>query len=281
PLATVFSYAFRPDGRQLAVAGPGSVGVLDLDTGKELKRFPLAAPAHQLAWGDGGRLAVGHQAGSTAHVPDASPGELLAALPVGPMSEQVVAWHPDGERLAVAGGSTPQSVQVWDVAAGQRVASLDGHVQNVTFLTFHPNGGLLASSSWDGTVRLWEPGTGREVLQLTTSSLLSHPRFSSDGRWLGAGSDDGKYRLLEVASGRAYRTLVSKHGAGQGGYYQGDFSPDSRLLAVGMDQGACVWDLVTGGAVAELPTPTRFSFFLGTSPGALLPAGRLGVRARP
>jgi WD40 repeat protein len=312
------AHAFHPDGRQLAVAWGNAphpsqrvaraaegvlrgvvasrVGALDaltqgnllatfdLTTGQEVSYFFLPAPAHRLALSpDGRRLAVGHVQSATTHVLDAATGRVLAALPVGPLTWQTIAWHPDGERLAVAGGPDPR-VQIWDVAGKRRLAFLVGHVQQVTVLTFHPDGRLLASTSWDGTVRLWEPETGRQVLQLIPPPA-SLPAFSRDGRWLGYGTDGDKARLLEVASGQEYRTLVSRLGAGQGGYYYGDFSPDGRLLALGMDEGTRLWDVESGRELADLRVPAQVPYFRGREGWTeLLISGHQGLfrwRRRP
>ena len=92
--------------------------------------------------------------------------------------------------------------------ANRKVATLEGHVQVVTELTFHPEGGLLASHSWDGVLRLWDPSTGRPLLQLPLT-VADRPRFSDDGRWLGAVPHGEQAELLEVTPSREYRTLVS------------------------------------------------------------------------
>jgi WD40 repeat protein len=71
-----------------------------------------------------------------------------------------------------------------------------------------------------------------------------------------------KADLLEVTPTREYRTLVSSAGAGRGSYgYYGDISPDGRLLVVGMDEGARLWDLRSGRELAPLPAGTPFAFF--------------------
>ncbi len=167
-----------------------------------------------------------------------------------------MAWHPNGDRLAVAGSSP--SIHIWNVAAKRKVATLDGHAQNVTSLSFHPGGDLLTSTSWDGTVRLWDPSTARQVLQLPMNVI---PKFSSDGRWLGIAWHGEEVEMLEVSLTREYRTLVSSYGAAHGTYYGGDISPDGRLLALGMGEGTCLWDLPSGRELARLPDRSVAAFF--------------------
>jgi eukaryotic-like serine/threonine-protein kinase len=253
------AHAFSPDGRRLAVGWQEWILCFDLATGREVKRWRLPTRAHTLAFRPDNRaLAVGYSSPKVASVYDAEDGTLLADLPVGAMHAQVVAWHPDGERLAVA-GSDPR-IQIWDVAARRQVAILAGHVQNVTELTFHPEGGLVASYSWDGVLRLWDPATGRPLLQLPLT-IEGRLRFSGDGRWLGAVLHGEQAELLEVTPSREYRTLMSSAGVTGLSYNRGDFSPDGRLLVVGIDEGTHLWDLKSGRELAALPAGTIYTFF--------------------
>jgi serine/threonine protein kinase/WD40 repeat protein len=254
------SHAFSPNGRQLAVGWQEWILCFDLMTGREVKRWRLPTSAHTLAFHpDNSKLAIGYFQGSVASVYHAISGSLLTDLPVGAMSDQTVAWHPDGERLAVA-GSDPR-IQIWNVAAKSKVATLEGHAQRVTTVTFHPDGELLASHGWDGQLVLWHPSSGRQLMRLTS---VNAPHFSADSRWLGVVWDGDKADLLEVTPTREYRTLISSVGAGRGGYsYYSDISPDGRLLAAGMDEGARLWDLHSDRELAVLPIGTPFAFFEG------------------
>jgi serine/threonine protein kinase/WD40 repeat protein len=265
-------HAFSPDGRWLAVSRHQWILCFDLATGREVKRWRLPACARGLAFHpDSGKLAIGYFAARPASVYDAASGALIAELPVGEMGHQVVAWHPDGQRLAIA-GSDPR-IQIWNVAAKRIVATPEGHAQRITTVTFHPDGELLASHGWDGHLLVWHPSTGRQLMRLTS---VNAPNFSTDGRWLGVVWDGDKADLLEVTPTREYRTLVSSAGAGRGSYgYYSDISPDGRLLTAGMDEGARLWDLHSSRELAALPAGTPFAYFDGRGKGDPAPTNGL------
>jgi WD40 repeat protein len=256
------THAFSPDGRRLAVSQGEWIRCFDLPHFGEGKRWRVRGPVRSLAFSpDGNQLAVGFQTttllAQTACVYNATSGALVADLPVGPVERQIVAWHPDGERLAVS-GSDPR-IQIWHVASRRQLALLTGHTHLVPDLAFHPAGQLLASHSWDGRVLLWQPSSGKQLLGFTS---LGAPQFSEDGQRLRLSWEDGsRAELLEVVPGLEYRTLVNSVGVGLGGYGLGDISPDGRLLAVGLDEGARVWDLVSGQELANVPEHTPYVMF--------------------
>jgi WD40 repeat protein len=57
------------------------------------------------------------------------------------------------EMLASAGYD--KCIRIWHVRAGQCLAVLEGHTDAVVGLSYCPATKLLASASWDGTVRIW------------------------------------------------------------------------------------------------------------------------------
>jgi serine/threonine protein kinase/WD40 repeat protein len=246
PLTQVSGQAFSRDGGHLLVAQPERLVRFDLVTGREVNRWQL--PEHTSGWllafhPDNRRVAVCPIEASAVSIFDVETGTLLAELPVGPCRNPVVAWHPDGTQLAIG---VSRFIQLWDVEARDKRATLEGPVQQVSALDFHPDGTLLASQSWEGTLRLWDVATGRSLLQVP---LLVDPQFSRDGHWLGALRHGKDVQLLEATPAPAYRTL----GDGRGEYYEGDLSPDNRLLALNRgEEGVCLWDLTTGREVATL-----------------------------
>jgi serine/threonine protein kinase/WD40 repeat protein len=250
--------AFSPDSRQLAIAKDDWVLSIDVASGRETNRWRLPAKTHALAFHpDNRRLAVSYSNNTVASIYDSAQGSHVADLPIGLMNDPALAWHPDGVRLAVA-GSDPR-IQIWDVTTQRKLATLEGHVEQIAALSFHADGSLLASGSWDGVLGLWDPATGRQLMQLPLTVV---PRFSSTGQ-LGYTWQGGEHmQLLEVTPSREYRTIVSSLGAGKGSYQDGDISPDGRLLALGMrDPGDRLWDLSSGRELALLPSGSRCVLF--------------------
>ena len=71
-------------------------------------------------------------------------------------------------------------IYICDAATGDRKATLEGHTNYGVRSEFHPGGTLLASTSWDGRLRLWDAQLGRPVLSVT--SAHDRVELSRDGR---------------------------------------------------------------------------------------------------
>jgi WD40 repeat protein len=95
------------------------------------------------------------------------------------------------------------SVTVWspthNYSNWNRIARLKGHTRTVMSLSFSPLGGLLASASLDGTVRLWA-AVGGNWSHITKHTVYSGFQvftvaFSPDGSLLAAGFSDNVIRI--------------------------------------------------------------------------------------
>jgi WD40 repeat protein len=79
---------------------------------------------------------------------------------------------------------------------------LKGHSDLVRTVVFSPDSKLLASGSYDRTIRLWDVKTGTPCSKLEGHEASIHTViFSPDGQLLASGSDDGIIRLWDAKTG--------------------------------------------------------------------------------
>jgi WD40 repeat protein len=216
-----------------------------------------------------GRLVATGGADGTAFVYDAHSGRMVAQLKGDHGRVEGVAFSPDGRRVATAAGDG--TARVWDVADGHPIAVMRGHAsvdgpvgpdRSVNAVAFLPDGRRIATGGADGTVRLWDAASGRElrVFRVTSDSILE-VAASPDGRYLAAPFDETA-RVWDAATGRTVANLTDHDGL----VYSVGFSPDSRALVTGgQDLTARIWEIPSGrplgvlrGHTASLET-SRFS----------------------
>jgi WD40 repeat protein len=116
-----------------------------------------------------------------------------------------------------------------------------GHTGAVNGVAFAPDGKRVLSGSADGTARLWDAETGRQLQVFTGHAAgIVGVAFSPDGRRVATASDDRSVRLWDAETGKELarfdgHTQVLKTVA---------FSPDGRrLLSCGDDNTMRLWDV--------------------------------------
>ena len=150
-----------------------------------------------------------------------------------------ISFSPDGTQLATASGSATWecevgmsvsgALQVWDVATGWEVRTIQEGKTRHWAVAFSADGKTIASSIWS-EIRLWEAATGNP-------SGLIHPEkagigtlaYSPDGSVLAFGPSENNIVLIDT---RTRRELHALH-CGSRWITSLAFSKDGKLLAIG------------------------------------------------
>ncbi|KAJ3209227.1 POC1 centriolar protein A, partial [Entophlyctis luteolus] len=131
-----------------------------------------------------------------------------------------------------AGGKVTASP---DLTWGPLVSSMSGHTGEVTSVAYNPDGSLIASGSYDCTVRVWNPLSGALVSELKGhSSTVRSVAFNHDSSLIASGSgSSGSYdctvRVWNPLSG----ALVSELKGHSSTVRSVAFNHDSSLIASG------------------------------------------------
>lgn len=126
------------------------------------------------------------------------------------------------------------------------------HQGTVFCVAFSPDGKTLASGGgyYDATIRLWNPQTGKEMLQLRDGGVVRDLAWSADGKLLLSASDGDGVRFWDTTTGKLVRHFPNR----DGGTFHLALSSNGKTLAVGQSDRAaadkyqllCLRDALTG-----------------------------------
>jgi WD40 repeat protein len=131
----------------------------------------------------------------------------------------------------------------------------EGHAKGAWGVAFSPDGRHALSGAGDGTVRLWEVTTGREVRRFSGhNGPVEDAAFSPDGRQaLTCSQQDNTARLWDVQTGKEIHVLKGHTGF----VFRVAFSPDGRRALSGSADGTMrLWDLESGNELRRFPVAT-------------------------
>jgi WD40 repeat protein len=248
----------------------------DTDSGKLLPG-PGTREGTLAWWGwssDGQRLAVLDNRGQAMvwDAADPSKATVLGASRFRPDQIVATAWSPDGKVLAT--GSQEGVIKLRTASAGSSVITLRGHTARIRCLVWTRASQRLASADADGLVKVWDPASAKELMQLRFEARLFHQQppgvydtdsqvpvnlsWSPEGDHLAVGGDDGVIHSYETVSQRETPILH-----GHEAPVSVAWSPDGRRLASTPIEGGRwarpgtgvvrVWDMETGQELISLP----------------------------
>ncbi|HLO17147.1 MAG TPA: hypothetical protein VK206_20095, partial [Anaerolineales bacterium] len=252
PNDPVNDVAFSPDGKYVATASQSQnlARLWDIQTRQEIREFVgHISYVNRLTFSPDGKylLTGGGTSDNTARLWSVQTGQELQRFVEPPPENGVdlagptVAFSPDGRYIA----TVSERAFLWDPQTGHQIREFIGHTDIVSSVAFSPDSRYLLTGSSDGTARLWEVQTGKQL------QLFKHPEgdqvnwvaFSPDGKHALTGGFDGLIRLWSIETGAELREF-SGHTAS---VWTVAFSLDGKYaLSASDDSTARLWDVATG-----------------------------------
>jgi WD40 repeat protein len=261
--ASVLSLALSRSGNLLATGDEqGEIILRELPGGKIVRRWKNGKPQALAFTHDAKFLLAGMRHGS-AYVWDVASGIVKDTQSFGqPITSLAVAR--DGQTVAVSLADREGVVCLWEPASHRIRAELRGHRDQVTHVTFSPDGRLLLTASRDHTARLWTVTGG--LLRTYRGHLagLETADFDWDGQRIITGSSDKTAILWKAAGDPQCDVLTDTPASGWVGSLA--FSPgNDRLIGAGCCETSEAflgqWNL----ADANRPIPLQSSVMAGTA----------------
>jgi WD40 repeat protein len=168
----------------------------------------------------------------------------------------------------IASGSADQTIRLWDSLTGRCLKTIQGYARFVLGVDFRPLSSspssgpsaspsisILASSSADHTITLWDVNTHQPVQTLHGHSYwVWDLAFSPDGTTLASTSFDRTLKLWDVQTGRCLQTLYGH----THWIWDVAFNPSGDVLASSSSDGSIrLWSVPTGQCLQVLDSQSR------------------------
>lgn len=207
-------HSFEPTGNDLARAGFSRDGeflvVTDIagnvalfDSGRMFKPMWRKSVGHEAPWAafsPDGREVICANESSTVFRWEVATGTESSSDSGGASIARAV-FFPDGKRLLYS--LLDGTLQIRDLPNQRLLNVLKGHTATNQSLRFSPDGKVLATGSYDRSIKLW-PSDGQDDEELTTlqghGSAVNSIAWSNDGKYLVSGSADSSLKIWEVES---------------------------------------------------------------------------------
>jgi WD40 repeat protein len=269
--------AFAPDDRAALWVDGGSVVATSLPDGAELARWPGAVES--VAFDPSGKFFALARANEAAVELRSWPAGALVRVFSGNFPQPLCALALTAGAERIAGGDRAGRVTSWrgDGREGS-IIELRGHAEMIRGMNFSKDGRLIAATSEEGTLRVWESSGGDELASLNfDAATLS---FSSDGTHVGVGYGGGQ--LVQVRMERSPVLHTFRPDPAPETPQAVSFLPDGKaLICLGLSQ-AFSCSVPDGRILAEHPFPRPYTVLAESAEGGgLLVSGAEGVWRYP
>ncbi|XP_010617062.1 F-box-like/WD repeat-containing protein TBL1X [Fukomys damarensis] len=244
----IFALKWNKKGNYILSAGVDKTTIIwDAHTGEAKQQFPFhSAPALDVDWQNNTTFAS-CSTDMCIHVCRLGCDRPVKTFQGHTNEVNAIKWDPSGMLLASC--SDDMTLKIWSMKQDSCVHDLQAHSKEIYTIKWSPTGPatsnpnasiMLASASFDSTVRLWDVERGVCIHTLTKhQEPVYSVAFSPDGKYLASGSFDKCVHIWDTQSG----SLVHSY-RGTGGIFEVCWNArGDKVGASASDGSVCVLDL--------------------------------------
>lgn len=172
-----------------------------------------------------------------------------------------LAVDPLGE-IVVAGSQDTFEIQIWSVQTSQLLDTLAGHEGPISCLSFgNENGSILASASWDKTIRIWNIfGRSQHVEPIEIHSDVLSITMRPDSKEIAVSTLDGNISIWDIEDAKQLHLIDGKKDIIGGRFLEDRFTSKNAarskfftcigysfdgltLVAAGNNNSICMYDI--------------------------------------
>jgi WD40 repeat protein len=263
----VNSIAFTPDGNALVSGSEdGTIKVWNVHTGQKIKTLLKQEKdniyaVRSMALSPDGKLLASGLSGGNIELWDLTTGELRGEVKAHEYFTSSLAFSSDGKTLASA-CEGEDVVKLWDVATIKLAQTISAG-DNVYSLAFNPDDKMLAAGL-GGAIKMLDLSRGKEMAAFRSDNAdaITQVVFTSQGRYLISGSQDGTIQVWEVATGKRIETVGSTYSWEPDHHGQVSslaLSPNKKMLASVFSNGTIkLWDILEFNFTLEQAVYVRY-----------------------
>lgn len=204
---SVTSVAISRNGRSAAIGSYGLIQIVDITTGKEMRRFRGHSDyVYDLNFSpvkDDILLSCGD---NVLKLWDIKGGREIHSFTGHKHKVKSADISPNGE--IIASGSLDHKIKIWNVNTGNELLTLNGHSGEVNCVNFSPDGQYLLSGSSDYKVKFWDVSRGELICTFNGhKNFVNAVVFSPDAQKALSGSSDKSIKLWDLESGKLLNTF--------------------------------------------------------------------------
>eukprot|EP00118_Oscarella_pearsei_P014686 m.127668 g.127668 ORF g.127668 m.127668 type:complete len:691 (+) comp37932_c0_seq27:393-2465(+) len=211
--------AFSTDGQHVATGGEdGKVKVWDLATGFCFVTFhEHSSGITGVEYTQGGQVICSSSTDGTVRAYDLIRYRNFRIMTSPrPVQFSCLAIEASGDVIC-AGSQDTFEIFVWSMQTGRLLEVLSGHEGPVSALAFSPSQAILASSSWDKTVKLWDVfGRKGAVESLQQTCEVVNVSFGRGGRELAVATMDSSISFWDVRNALQIGSIEGRRDLGSG-----------------------------------------------------------------